>query len=551
MKTAMTYTPTPPSAPLPAPEEASGFSPRPEGETMPSPDEYVSSGWPGRLVPVTPNPFLESFCRELGMDTIISHLYTWLGAQISLARILCFSIEKKTMTLLPITDISVYPPILRRLVDIRAMLPPESMDTPLDPDQAQVIFFRSDDMCSRLFLDAIDPHHASSACMLLHNDQEFVHYIGFFSDALQTFTLRHAGILAQLRPSLTASLHRRFYEFNLRSAKAIEPKTDPVELLCMCKGLKPLMRKVENIAPSEQHVVIMGETGTGKDILAEAIHRLSRRCDAPMVRINCGAISESLVDSELFGHERGAFTGAIATRPGYFEQADGGTIFLDEVGELPLGVQVRLLRVLDHGEIRRVGGMRPIQLNLRVIAATNRDLREEVRAGRFREDLWYRLCVYPLRVPPLRERPEDIHTLLTYFVASKTTPMGLTSIPHLDTRDLHALTQYSWPGNVRQLEHTVERAMLEHKLEPDSPWLRLEPEQTAGPLRADAPESAAPDDPLLTLDEATRRHIVRVLAHTRGKVSGARGAAALLGLPSSTLRAKMRRLGIAVRALSV
>lgn len=512
-----------------APAEASTFSSR------------LQLGWPGYFLPIASNPFFESLGKDLSLEEMGGHLFLWLADRLPVARVLLFTLEKRTHSMMSMFDAGLHPSIISRIVDVGSNLPKEATETALS-ELGQVVFLRNDDPAFRRFLQAVEPSHASAMCMLLNRDEEFAQYLGVFSDLPDTFFPEHGEIVAQLRPPLRACIQRRFYDFNLRQGMAITPKTDPVELLTMCEGLRPLLKRVENIAATDQPVIVMGETGVGKDVMAETVYRLSKRCHSPMVRINCGAISETLMDSELFGHEKGSFTGAINTRAGYFEQADGGTIFLDEVGELPLAVQVRLLRVLDHGEIRRVGGTRPVQLHLRIIAATNRDLAKEVKAGRFREDLWYRLCVYPLRVPPLRERPEDVLTLVKYFIASKASRMGIDVIPRLDTRDLHAITQYPWPGNVRQLEHTVERALLEHQMNGANAWLRMELDPTSDePSVSPLPQSS---DPLITLDELVRKHILHILAHTHGKISGPRGAAALLGLPPSTLRAKMRKLGI-------
>jgi len=316
------------------------------------------------------------------------------------------------------------------------------------------------------------------------------------------------------------------------------------------EGLRPVMKRVELVARSDVPVLIFGETGTGKEVIARAIHGRSARASGPMIRVNCGAIPSELVDSELFGHERGSFTGASATRQGWFERADGGTLFLDEVGELPLAAQVRLLRILQDGTFERVGGHKSLVVDVRVVAATHRDLPSMVREGRFREDLWYRLCVFPIHLPALRERPEDISALASHFALRAARRLGLT--PTLPTpRDLAILSAYSWPGNVRELISVIERAAILG----DGQRLEVEkaiggaggPAAFAAPLPEPAPAAASrPPDapPPASLDAAMARHIEAALRESHGRIEGPFGAARRLGINPHTLRARMRRLGV-------
>jgi transcriptional regulator with GAF, ATPase, and Fis domain len=304
-------------------------------------------------------------------------------------------------------------------------------------------------------------------------------------------------------------------------------------------GLKGVMAMVQQVASLSSPVLLLGETGVGKDIVANAIHYSSPRKDGPFIKVNCGAIPETLLDSELFGHEKGAFTGAISQRRGRFERANGGTLFLDEIGELPPQAQVRMLRVLQYKEIERVGGTNPISVDIRLIAATNRDLVEMVKAKQFREDLWFRLNVFPIRIPPLRERKEDIAALVHYFVKRKSRELKLPVPPPLAHGLIDRLMAYRWPGNVRELENVIERALILSKGQP----------LTFGDLAGGKPEDAslihieAKDAPL-KLDEVTSQHIRRVLEMTKGKVHGKRGAAEVLGINPSTLRNRMNQLGI-------
>jgi hydrogenase-4 transcriptional activator len=309
-------------------------------------------------------------------------------------------------------------------------------------------------------------------------------------------------------------------------------------------GFASVMARVDRVASSDVPVLVLGETGSGKEVVARAIHQRSPRASAPFHRVNCGAIPSGLVDSELFGHERGSFTGAEGLRKGWFERADGGTLFLDEIGELPLAAQVRLLRILQDGSFERVGGQKPLHADVRIVAATHRDLRAMVAEDTFREDLWYRLAVFPIELPPLRERPEDIPALATHFALRAATRFG--SPPRLPTRDdLELLLAYRWPGNVRELGAVIERAVILG----DGDHLDVATALGAPTREASRPPAAparAPmdDSAIETLDQAMRAHIERALAHTRGRVEGARGAARLLAINPHTLRARMRKLRI-------
>jgi len=303
-------------------------------------------------------------------------------------------------------------------------------------------------------------------------------------------------------------------------------------------GLRDVMQKVRQVATLDSPVLLMGETGTGKDVIANAIHYSSSRSDGPFVSVNCGAIPDTLIDSELFGHEKGAFTGALSQKRGRFERANQGTIFLDEIGELPLPAQVRLLRVLQSREIERVGGVKTIALDIRIIAATNRNLEAMVQDNLFREDLWFRLNVFPVRVPPLRERLVDLPTLVQHFIKLKSRELKLTSVPTLAPGTTEAMMAYHWPGNVRELQNVIERALI---LNPQGP---LAPEHfNIGLVQRPVPSPATGAE-ANNLDEVIAGHIRRVLADAGGKVSGPKGAAIRLGVNPSTLRNRMKKLGI-------
>jgi len=296
-------------------------------------------------------------------------------------------------------------------------------------------------------------------------------------------------------------------------------------------ALKYVLYRAEQVAPANTTVLLLGETGTGKELIAAAIHNMSPRKERPLITVNCAALPANLIESELFGREKGAFTGADARRVGRFELAHGSTLCLDEIGELPLELQAKLLRVIQHGEFERLGSSQTTKVDVRIVATTNRDLEEEVRKGRFRQDLYYRLNVFPITVPPLRQRKEDIPLLVGAFIARYSRNLG-KQITSVQKKAMKTLQDYSWPGNVRELESIIERAVI---LCPGT-VLRLADEVDISSL----PISSA----IKTLEEVERNQIHKILSETRWRIEGKNGAAVVLGLHPSTLRARMHKLGI-------
>ena len=440
------------------------------------------------------------------------------------------------------------------------------------------------------------------AVMLQHGDKA-LGYMSVRSDQKGAFTQEDKTIMDALGGVVSLAFENAlaFDEIN-RLKETAEAQgaylREEVESFYPVNGMvgkslsfKTVLKQIEQVAKTDSTVLIEGETGTGKEVVARAIHERSNRSDKPLIKLNCGALPENLVESELFGHERGSFTGAAGRRIGRFELADGGTIFLDEIGEMPLSLQVKLLRVLQEQEFERVGGEKPIQVDVRVIAATNRDLRTEVAAGRFRADLYYRLNVFPIAVSPLRSRPEDAVLLAKHFVKQTANRMGGKGY-QLSNGSLNAVQNYPWPGNVRELEHLVERAVilsqngmvnLEALLAPGSgtnqqatvafpdskppapiatpnpvpmPSAPAENSAPSAPKADAAPPSATPDTsellrnqkPAVSLKEsfleAEKTAIESALAECDGVIGGKNGAAARLGLKRQTLQSKMKKLGI-------
>jgi transcriptional regulator with GAF, ATPase, and Fis domain len=393
----------------------------------------------------------------------------------------------------------------------------------------------------------------SALLMQLFIKDKHLGNLTLFAKGINRFSQEHLQTLSMLREPFAIALSNalRYDEVirlkdimadNLQDLQQkLKQSTDDV-IVGEDMGLQRVMDMAREVAPLDSPVLLQGETGVGKEIVANAIHGMSRRGNGPFIQVNCGAIPETLIDSELFGHEKGAFTGAIAQKRGCFERADGGTIFLDEVAELPLPAQVRMLRVLQEKEIVRVGGDVQIGVDIRVITATHQDLEEMVRKGLFRADLRFRLNVFPISIPPLRDRKEDIPSLVNHFIEKKSRELQMAGPHKLARGSMDILKAYSWPGNVRELENVIERALILSKggliTFEDVVWSHA---------KRDGHEEIKGRDEFPELNLVNARHIKEALKITKGRVHGPEGAAQLLGLNPSTLRHRMRRLGITTK----
>jgi transcriptional regulator with GAF, ATPase, and Fis domain len=360
------------------------------------------------------------------------------------------------------------------------------------------------------------------------SDEEFDRLALFANQA--AIAIKNAQLVTEVE-----NLKNQLKAENVYLQEEIRTQHNFEEIIGETPALKKVLKSIETVAPTDASVLIHGETGTGKELIARAIHNLSRRKTRALIKVNCAAIPSGLVESELFGHEKGAFTGALTQKIGRFELADKGTIFLDEIAELPLDLQPKLLRVLQEGEFERVGGTRTIKVDVRIISATNRNLDVAVQEGRFREDLFYRLNVFPVTLPPLRERQDDIAPLARYFAIKYGKRLGkeIEQMPH---KVLDALKAHPWPGNIRELENVIERAIITSQ----GPQLELGDALPQRSVRAQGKE-------LLTLEEMERNHITAVLKSTDWQVSGRGGAAELLGMKPTTLDSRIKKLGIKKR----
>lgn len=425
----------------------------------------------------------------------------------------------------------------------------ESSDDPNDPVNQP-----EDHPVIKLAWQAIGKPDSSYIVSRLKVQNEVIGLVTLIARGRNIYSQRHMEMLNLLQGPFAIAMSNGLKHMELLKLKEILADENMFlknqlhrkagdEIIGGNSGLKDVMMMVQQVAPLASQVLLLGETGVGKEIIANAIHYSSDRADGPFIKVNCGAIPESLIDSELFGHEKGAYTGAVETKRGRFERADKGTIFLDEIAELPLQAQVRLLRVIQSREFERVGGTRPIPLNIRIIAATNRDLEEMVRSRSFRKDLWFRLNVFPITIPPLRHRKEDIPALVNYFIEKKSKEMNLRFTRRADLESISILRSYPWPGNVRELENVVERALIRNINSPPERLLYFD-RRVFEINQQELPSAPISTPDSMRSDDVIRLHIESVLKMVKGRIQGANGAAEILGVNPSTLRKRMRKLGI-------
>ena len=428
--------------------------------------------------------------------------------------------------------------------------------------------------------DYLDAGDRAYLIIVLKTEEGVAGHLCLIGKTVDCFTREHEDKLRLMQAPIGLALmnmHRHSQTEELKKRLDAEKKQLAGEVNLLKEdsiigargGLHKTMEMIGQLAGKETPALIFGETGTGKELIADAIQRISPRTNKPYIRVNCGAIPDSLIDSELFGHQRGAFTGAISNKIGRFERADGGTLFLDEIGDLPLPVQVRLLRVLQSGTLERVGGEKTIQVDVRIIAATNRSLEAMLQAGNFREDLFYRLNVFPIKIPSLRERTEDIPLLIRHFIKELSSRLKLSNEVRINTGTMEKLKCYSWPGNVRELKNLVERGLtidpyrdldLTRYLPKDSGWYLCEEEKDsylkelmrqeihAVLAKLDLKKTQTDDHKTTaepkTLDQIMIDHISAVLAQCNGKINGPGGAAEILAINPNTLRKRMAKLKI-------
>lgn len=395
------------------------------------------------------------------------------------------------------------------------------------------------------------------SCMILDLviEHNFLGVVAFFGQSGEEFSLEHEKLIAQLNEPFAIAVSnslqyrevRRYKELLEDDNQFLQGELRRVwgdKVIGAEVGLKDVMSLVHQVAPTDSPVLLLGPTGVGKELLASTIHNMSSRFSGPFIDVNCGAIPNSLMDSELFGHEKGSFTGAESLKRGRFERAQGGTIFLDEIGELTPEAQIRLLRVLQEKTICRVGGTETINLDIRVIAATHRNLEEMMQQGLFREDLYYRLKVFPINIPTLRQRKSDIPSLAHHFVEKKAMQMKLLYIPGITAEGMDRLVTYDWPGNVRELENAVERALILSNNQPLS-FSEFAHFSCGVPVLSENNGQSGSSQPeSLNLDKAMAHHIKKAMDLAQGKVEGESGAAELLGINPRTLRYRMRKLGV-------
>ncbi|OPY66189.1 MAG: Formate hydrogenlyase transcriptional activator [Syntrophorhabdaceae bacterium PtaU1.Bin034] len=436
---------------------------------------------------------------------------------------------------------------IRRDIPKRVLQAMRDFDEHVDKQRAYIVNDPSSELPIRFLYPFVEYGTYSCLMMPLSVEDYLIGVVLLFAHGRDRYVREHAELLEKVAQPFTIALSNTLEHLELMSLKRqLEDENrclrkersaaKKAEIVRKFNSLRSAMELAELAAPLTNPVLILGETGTGKEVIAYAIHQMSPRKDEPLIAVNCGAIPPTLLDSELFGHEKGAFTGATANKRGCFEQAQHGTIFLDEIGELAADAQVRLLRVIQEKEIVRVGGETRIPLDVRIICATNCDLEAMVSEGRFRQDLFFRINVFPIWIPPIRERRDDIPLLVKEFLVLKAAEMGRTA-PSINDRDMQLLVNYDWPGNVRELQNIIERAIILSKNDMIEIAPLLLPSK-------DNKTNYSREERFVRLDECINNTILSALKKTNGRINGPNGAAVLLGINPSTLRNKMKKLGI-------
>lgn len=488
-----------------------------------------------------------NICSSLNLNTALSRAFNHLRVFFPLDRIALVIPDRNLSSIRLIACASVD----EATPEVLLPLPEEIWKWLMEWKSPKILSASDPDNHVQAFAPYIKLHGHSDLAMPLLIEGAMIGFLILRALGEGKYTTEHLELLSTVAEPFAIALNNALaleMEVKLRDVLLDDNRFLNRELLSYTEdeiiggksGLLNVLEMVHQVAPLSNTVLLMGETGTGKELLANAIHFTSPRKDGPFIKVNCAAIPEGLIDSELFGHEKGAFTNAATEKRGRFERANGGTIFLDEIGELPLHSQVQLLRVLQTREIERVGGDKHISVDIRVIVATNRNLENMVSKNQFREDLWFRLNVFPIIVPPLRQRTEDIPALTRHFVEHKSRELGYSTPPAIAPGALSRLMNYGWPGNVRELENLVERELIRYK----GGQLKF---NTLLPTKSDditQTTKIAKDSNPLSLDEAMALHIAMVLKLTKGKIHGSDGAAEILAINPSTLRARMNKLGI-------
>lgn len=507
-------------------------------------------------------------CGSLDIETTLRETMNYLAEFMPLRGIIQFTIHRRSSAFTPVVSVSrqeddrgYYEKAGLSLNSVRELLSAaHSTDTSEARKDLLVINHLQDHPDFAPYLERMFTHSPrfplSMIVLYLELEHDAVGTLTFYSKGEDAYTQEHAELIRLLKePFTVAMLNIRRYQDLIDSRIRLSEDNRYLnehlsgqarrEVVGANSGLKKVMDLVDQVASLDSPVLLLGETGVGKENIAHTIHDHSGRKKGPFIAVNCGAIPDSLIDNELFGHEKGAYTGATHRKRGRFERAEGGTLFLDEIGELPLAAQVRLLRVIQEMKIERIGGSEPVPINARVIAATHRDLKMMIDAGQFREDLWFRLNVFPITIPPLRERIDDISPLVHHFIEKKAKDLKLRTLPIILPETIFQLMEYSWPGNVRELENMVERALIKIRKRKGSYVLQfdflIDPQHEKESHSISEEGHSRP----ATLGEREMAYIEYILTETQGKIYGPGGAAEILGLNPSTLRSRMKKLGVA------